>query len=281
MLNELLPVLATITGEDIEALKEALVTTDEEGNERLNEGATELLLTKHAERVKGIRGNAKAELDRKVAKARQDAKTEFETEMQTLREELDALKAHPRPTEGETAAERLKREEETRKSIEAVKAEYETKLQSLEQSIRAEAVKNRAIKRAMEHFDSMRPIWPENAEVAQTRRQDFEALLRSYDYGEPVDNRFVLLKNGEVDEDDNANIRTLEKHVETLARPRFEFQKQEQKGNGGNQNGSGSPTLVGIPKSEAELKARMAETSDPAERVKIMDAYEAAQRTKN
>lgn len=275
-----------------------------DGEELSKEQQTEILnkiLEIDAQRV----DNIKKSVDKKDAfqdgfkKAKSEVLTEFEKGLKEkfqiesdktgleLVEDLISKKSENGQS-GEITDDAIKRskvfqdmESNLKKQITTVKTDYENKINAIQDGYKAEQVFSNVQQKALQIFNGLNPILPQNKTVADNQVKFFVNTLKDFKFDVQDERIVVMDKEGKVIEDGHGNSRSFEDIVKETASGLFEFKQNNGgsgSGNGGNggQGGSGS---FSIPKTFEELEKVMGDTSISIEdRSNIMNEFEKAQK---
>jgi len=160
------------------------------------------------------------------------------------------------------------------------KEEYET-LKTEFDDFKSNQAKNERLsiikKDVMSHFNTLNAIQSKNPQVATTRLNDFLSKFENYDYEVAEDGNHLIMKNGSRLEDEHGNPVKFKDFVGSTASLNYDFAESDNKGNAGNKNSNDDGGAhIEVPKSEAEYLKKMAEETDPAKKVKIYEAFKAA-----
>ena len=261
------------------------------------------LLDEDAKRVEAI----KKSVDTKPAfqdgfkKAKSEVLTDFEKELKEkfglesdkmgleLVEELVSKKSEGGQG-GDLTEDAIKRskvfqdmESNLKKQITTVKTEYETKINEIQDGYKAEQTFSNVSQKALQIFNGLNPILPQNKTVADNQVKFFVNTLKDFKFDVQDERIVVMDKDGKVLEDGHGNSRSFEDIVKETASGLFEFKANNGgsgSGNGGQgQGGSGSSYAGNVPKTFEELEKVMSDTSISIEdRSNIMAEYEKAQK---
>jgi len=261
------------------------------------------LLDEDAKRVEAI----KKSVDTKPAfqdgfkKAKSEVLTDFEKELKEkfglesdkmgleLVEELVSKKSEGGQG-GDLTEDAIKRskvfqdmESNLKKQITNVKTEYETKINEIQDGYKAEQTFSNVSQKALQIFNGLNPILPQNKTVADNQVKIFVNSLKDFKFDVQDERIVVMDKDGKVLEDGHGNSRSFEDIVKETASGLFEFKANNGgsgSGNGGQgQGGSGSSYAGSVPKTFEELEKVMSDTSISIEdRSNIMAEYEKAQK---
>ena len=175
-------------------------------------------------------------------------------------------------------------ESNLKKQITTVKTEYETKINEIQDGYKAEKTFSNVSQKALQIFNGLNPILPQNKTVADNQVKFFVNTLKDFKFDVQDERIVVMDKDGKVIEDGHGNSRSFEDIVKETASGLFEFKANNGgsgSGNGGQgQGGSGSSSYAGnVPKTFEELEKVMSDTSISIEdRSNIMAEYEKAQK---
>ena len=176
-------------------------------------------------------------------------------------------------------------ESNLKKQITTVKNEYETKINEIQDGYKAEQTFSNVSQKALQIFNGLNPILPQNKTVADNQVKFFVNSLKDFKFDVQDERIVVMDKDGKVLEDGHGNSRSFEDIVKETASGLFEFKANNGgsgSGNGGQQGqgGSGSSSYAGsVPKTFEELEKVMSDTSISIEdRSNIMAEYEKAQK---
>lgn len=174
-------------------------------------------------------------------------------------------------------------ESNLKKQITTVKTEYETKINEIQDGYKAEQTFSNVSQKALQIFNGLNPILPQNKTVADNQVKIFVNTLKDFKFDVQDERIVVMDKDGKVLEDGHGNSRSFEDIVKETASGLFEFKANNGgsgSGNGGQgQGGSGSSYAGNVPKTFEELEKVMSDTSiSIEERSNIMAEYEKAQK---
>ena len=174
-------------------------------------------------------------------------------------------------------------ESNLKKQITTVKTEYETKINEIQDGYKAEKTFSNVSQKALQIFNGLNPILPQNKTVADNQVKFFVNTLKDFKFDVQDERIVVMDKDGKVLEDGHGNSRSFEDIVKETASGLFEFKANNGgsgSGNGGQgQGGSGSSYAGSVPKTFEELEKVMSDTSISIEdRSNIMAEYEKAQK---
>ena len=174
-------------------------------------------------------------------------------------------------------------ESNLKKQITTVKTEYETKINEIQDGYKAEQTFSNVSQKALQIFNGLNPILPQNKTVADNQVKFFVNTLKDFKFDVQDERIVVMDKDGKVLEDGHGNSRSFEDIVKETASGLFEFKANNGgsgSGNGGQgQGGSGSSYAGSVPKTFEELENVMSDTSISIEdRSNIMAEYEKAQK---
>ena len=174
-------------------------------------------------------------------------------------------------------------ESNLKKQITTVKTEYETKINEIQDGYKAEKTFSNVSQKALQIFNGLNPILPQNKTVADNQVKFFVNTLKDFKFDVQDERIVVMDKDGKVIEDGHGNSRSFEDIVKETASGLFEFKANNGgsgSGNGGQgQGGSGSSFAGNVPKTFEELEKVMSDTSISIEdRSNIMAEYEKAQK---
>ena len=174
-------------------------------------------------------------------------------------------------------------ESNLKKQITTVKTEYETKINEIQDGYKAEQTFSNVSQKALQIFNGLNPILPQNKTVADNQVKFFVNTLKDFKFDVQDERIVVMDKEGKVIEDGHGNSRSFEDIVKETASGLFEFKANNGgsgSGNGGQgQGGSGSSYAGNVPKTFEELEKVMSDTSISIEdRSNIMAEYEKAQK---
>lgn len=174
-------------------------------------------------------------------------------------------------------------ESNLKKQITTVKTEYETKINEIQDGYKAEQTFSNVSQKALQIFNGLNPILPQNKTVADNQVKFFVNTLKDFKFDVQDERIVVMDKDGKVLEDGHGNSRSFEDIVKETASGLFEFKANNGgsgSGNGGQgQGGSGSSYAGNVPKTFEELEKVMSDTSISIEdRSNIMAEYEKTQK---
>lgn len=172
-------------------------------------------------------------------------------------------------------------ESNLKKQITTVKSEYETKINEIQDGYKAEKTFSNVSQKALQIFNGLNPILPQNKTVADNQVKFFVNSLKDFKFDVQDERIVVMDKDGKVLEDGHGNSRSFEDIVKETASGLFEFKANNGgsgSGNGGQGQG-GSSYAGNVPKTFEELEKVMSDTSISIEdRSNIMAEYEKAQK---
>ena len=174
-------------------------------------------------------------------------------------------------------------ESNLKKQVTTVKTEYETKINEIQDGYKAEQTFSNVSQKALQIFNGLNPILPQNKTVADNQVKFFVTTLKDFKFDVQDERIVVMDKDGKVLEDGHGNSRSFEDIVKETASGLFEFKANNGgsgSGNGGQgQGGSGSSYAGNVPKTFEELEKVMGDNSISIEdRSNIMAEYEKAQK---
>lgn len=174
-------------------------------------------------------------------------------------------------------------ESNLKKQVTTVKTEYETKINEIQDGYKAEQTFSNVSQKALQIFNGLNPILPQNKTVADNQVKFFVNTLKDFKFDVQDERIVVMDKDGKVLEDGHGNSRSFEDIVKETASGLFEFKANNGgsgSGNGGQgQGGSGSSYAGNVPKTFEELEKVMSDASISIEdRSNIMAEYEKAQK---
>ena len=174
-------------------------------------------------------------------------------------------------------------ESNLKKQVTTVKTEYETKINEIQDGYKAEKTFSNVSQKALQIFNGLNPILPQNKTVADNQVKFFVNTLKDFKFDVQDERIVVMDKDGKVIEDGHGNSRSFEDIVKETASGLFEFKANNGgsgSGNGGQgQGGSGSSYAGNVPKTFEELEKVMGDNSISIEdRSNIMAEYEKAQK---
>lgn len=174
-------------------------------------------------------------------------------------------------------------ESNLKKQVTTVKTEYETKINEIQDGYKAEQTFSNVSQKALQIFNGLNPILPQNKTVADNQVKFFVNTLKDFKFDVQDERIVVMDKDGKVIEDGHGNSRSFEDIVKETASGLFEFKANNGgsgSGNGGQgQGGSGSSYAGNVPKTFEELEKVMSDNSISIEdRSNIMAEYEKAQK---
>ena len=174
-------------------------------------------------------------------------------------------------------------ESNLKKQITTVKTEYETKINEIQDGYKAEQTFSNVSQKALQIFNGLNPILPQNKTVADNQVKFFVNTLKDFKFDVQDERIVVMDKDGKVIEDGHGNSRSFEDIVKETASGLFEFRANNGGSGSGNgrqgQGGSGSSYAGNVPKTFEELEKVMGDNSISIEdRSNIMAEYEKAQK---
>lgn len=173
-------------------------------------------------------------------------------------------------------------ESNLKKQITTVKTEYETKINEIQDGYKAEQTFSNVSQKALQIFNGLNPILPQNKTVADNQVKFFVNSLKDFKFDVQDERIVVMDKDGKVLEDGHGNSRSFEDIVKETASGLFEFKANNGgsgSGNGGQGQGGSGSYAGNVPKTFEELEKVMSDTSISIEdRSNIMAEYEKAQK---
>ena len=286
------------TGKIAELLKNGEELSEEQQTEILNK-----ILELDTQRVENIKKSVSTKefIEQGYNKAKGEVLTKFEKDLkekfgiesdktgQDLVDFIVSEKAE-KGGSGELTEDAIKRskvfqdmESNLKKQVTTVKTEYETKINEIQDGYKAEQTFSNVSQKALQIFNGLNPILPQNKTVADNQVKFFVNTLKDFKFDVQDERIVVMDKDGKVIEDGHGNSRSFEDIVKETASGLFEFKANNGgsgSGNGGQgQGGSGSSYAGSVPKTFEELEKVMSDTSISIEdRSNIMAEYEKAQK---
>ena len=174
-------------------------------------------------------------------------------------------------------------ESNLKRQIKQTETDYQTKINEIQDGYKAEQTFSNVSQKALQIFNGLNPILPQNKTVADNQVKFFVNTLKDFKFDVQDERIVVMDKDGKVLEDGHGNSRSFEDIVKETASGLFEFKANNGgsgSGNGGQgQGGSGSSYAGNVPKTFEELEKVMSDTSISIEdRSNIMAEYEKAQK---
>ena len=174
-------------------------------------------------------------------------------------------------------------ESNLKKQIKQTETDYQAKINEIQDGYKAEQTFSNVSQKALQIFNGLNPILPQNKTVADNQVKFFVNTLKDFKFDVQDERIVVMDKDGKVLEDGHGNSRSFEDIVKETASGLFEFKANNGgsgSGNGGQgQGGSGSSYAGNVPKTFEELEKVMSDTSISIEdRSNIMAEYEKAQK---
>lgn len=174
-------------------------------------------------------------------------------------------------------------ESNLKKQIKQTETDYQAKINEIQDGYKAEQTFSNVSQKALQIFNGLNPILPQNKTVADNQVKFFVNSLKDFKFDVQDERIVVMDKDGKVLEDGHGNSRSFEDIVKETASGLFEFKANNGgsgSGNGGQgQGGSGSSYAGNVPKTFEELEKVMSDTSISIEdRSNIMAEYEKAQK---
>ena len=174
-------------------------------------------------------------------------------------------------------------ESNLKKQIKQTETDYQAKINEIQDGYKAEQTFSNVSQKALQIFNGLNPILPQNKTVADNQVKIFVNTLKDFKFDVQDERIVVMNKDGKVLEDGHGNSRSFEDIVKETASGLFEFKANNGgsgSGNGGQgQGGSGSSYAGNVPKTFEELEKVMSDTSISIEdRSNIMAEYEKAQK---
>ena len=174
-------------------------------------------------------------------------------------------------------------ESNLKKQIKQTETDYQNKINEIQDGYKAEQTFSNVSQKALQIFNGLNPILPQNKTVADNQVKFFVNTLKDFKFDVQDERIVVMDKDGKVLEDGHGNSRSFEDIVKETASGLFEFKANNGgsgagNGNGGQGGGSGNGSHA-IPKTFEELEKVMSDTSISIEdRSNIMAEYEKAQK---
>lgn len=184
----------------------------------------------------------------------------------------DVIKKHPLFI---STTERLLKEKE-----DAIKAESE-KLTTFQKELQAKETFNSVSQKALEIFNSLKPILSTDPVKAKNQLQDFTDKLKSFEYDLQND-KILVSKEGKLLEDDHGNRIPFEKIVRDTAERYYDFHKADPRSSPGNgkEKDAGQKFQFDVPKNEQQYAEMISDTKRSVEeRTAIKEAYQKTQTT--
>lgn len=182
----------------------------------------------------------------------------------------DAIKKHPLFI---SEVERLQSEKEA-----AIVAES-AKLTKFQGEIKAKEAFSAVSNKAMELFNSYKPVLSKDPVKAKNQMEDFVGKLKGFEYDIQAD-KIIVLKDGKVVEDSHGNRVPFEKLVKQEAERYYDFHVADPRQAPANKNGQAPPKTFDfeVPKNPEQYAKMIGDSSRPVdERMAIKEAYEKSQ----
>lgn len=151
--------------------------------------------------------------------------------------------------------------------VKAKEDEWKEKYTSLESTYQKKEKFGSIKEKALSLLDGMKPVLPDDTEVANTWKSTFVGALEGYEF-EEQGSKVIVMKDGKVVDDSHGNTLTLEELVKNTAPKFFVFQKNNGGSNGGGQgqqgggsNGGAYPAGISKPKTFEDLEKIMNDTT--------------------
>lgn len=248
-------------------------------------GLTDKLKAKYRDIVGSINKTNNLKLDEKFKAGQRNKAEEFEDSLRTtfnvdaekkmtgadlvaeaLNQVTEAAKKKGNLTEDEIKKTPvyLKLEQDLKKDLQKLKDEHKTTMDGLEAKQKSKELFERVSGKAMEIFDTMKPVLSEDPVKAKAQRQLVVNALQQYEYQETDDKTFVPVKDGKRVEDDMHHAIDLEKLVKDITTPIFDFNMAEKRESPNGDKKPGDPGYVPL-KNEGgkdSYKGAMPKTED-------------------
>lgn len=259
----------------------------------LKDGALEETLDIDASRVKTIQANVKPSkktLDDQYSRGKKESLTEFEKEvrekygLETEKQGIELIelavnsqvKSKPKLTDDDVKKHdlylALEKDRVPKEDYEKLKEEFDQFKQNQDKAEKFREIR----KSVIIELEKLNPILSDNAEVRQTRQDDFLSKFEKYDYQIGENSDPLVLENGSRKEDKHGNPIVFKDFVKDIASLNYDFKVQEGKGNAGNEGKSDAVTPdFKVPENDAEYAKMIQNEPDPAKRILISDAWEA------
>ena len=184
----------------------------------------------------------------------------------------DDIKKHPLYRD-------LEKNRVPKNDLEKVQTEFDQFKSNMERNTRLGRVKSDALVIR----NSLKPIISQNADVAQTRQDDFLRKFDDYDFELDDEGNHLVMKDGSRVEDGHGNPVKFQDFAANIARKCYDFQASDSAGNAGNRNnGQGGSQHIQVPKSKDEYLVQMNDLmkkGDREGRIKLKQAWDAAQKS--
>jgi len=259
----------------------------EDGSE-LKPDALDTLLSLDVERVKSLKPDTKKIFDDGYKKAQSESLTKLEkefkekTSFQSDKIGIDLFLeyAATQAKDGKITEDLIKKHPLFISTVDALKKEKEDavlaeskKLNDFQLGLKKKETFGEVATKALELFHADKPILPKDPSVAQNQRTLLLEKLESYEYEKQGD-KFIVLKDGKVLEDDHGNRISFEALVKQTSKKYYEFQVADHKSSPNNkQEGDKKVFTFEVPKNDDQYAALVAKTSSLEERVAIKEAY--------
>lgn len=168
----------------------------------------------------------------------------------------------------------VKLEQTYKKQIDELKQAHTEEVTKIQTTYKKEKAFETTSSKALQLFESMKPVLSPDAGKAAKQRELAIKLLAEYEY-EEVEGQIIISKDGEIVVDERHEKLSLEEHVKNVVSPYFDFQvadpKQAPNGaNGGKQTGGGSGSqgmkYTGpLPKNKQEVSTMVLDQNIPLE----------------
>jgi hypothetical protein len=189
----------------------------------------------------------------------------------------DVVKKHPVFI---STVDKLKKEkaEEVRKATE--------QLETFKKEVGQKETFSKVSSKAIEIFNSFKPILSKDPVKAKNQMDDFIAKLNGYEYRIQDGDRIVILKDGKPLEDEHGHAKSFDIVVKETADRYFDFlvtdPERSSTNNGKDKDGNPLPTKkeIKVPQNEKEYAKMIGDQSIPLEdRLKMKEAYTKAKET--
>ncbi len=271
---------------------QSLFEKTDEGEQVLKEDAIEVLKQRDAKRMKEFARRAKEEqkpelttkFDEGYSKAKKEVLKKFEEDLRgqfgldsektgielvqdivSQVKESEDIKTHPEYIKLER---RLQGEYIPKQKHDEIAQEFDM----FKKNVERDKVIGKVIDDARKIFRETNPILSKDPKRAANQESEFLRQFRNYDYEVQEDGNHVIIKDGKRLENENMNAVGFPEFVKSRTKDLFDIQEQSEKGGAGVETPHG--TSAGF-KTFEEFKTIYNRETDPAKRVKLMDAAKA------
>jgi hypothetical protein len=142
-------------------------------------------------------------------------------------------------------------------------------------NLERQKVMNKVQTKALDLLEKMNPVIEDNPVVAKRRKEMFLNEFSEYDYEFEGDYTMVL-KDGKRIQDRHGNPIGFDTYVREVAERNFVLSQQQYRQSSGNSNNKNGNFMVTVPRTPEEYHKAIVNEKDPAKRIAIKQAYEAA-----